>query len=649
MHPVVLGAARADDDDRRADPLAARRLDQVPAVPLGQHQVEDADVRALEAQPRQPRLAARHPERVEAGRFQAPRHALGDDLVVLDDQHLGHRLDCERAGACPPVNAALVTTFSPVLHLTRTCCSAWSAGAGQRYSERGRSRSDRRQGEELRLLRLDAERGRLLVEQSPEIIVVLDEDGRVVASSRRARAALEGLSQGAPFPARLLESEGATRVEIEVEGRRETLLYLGGTGALAAYEELRAGFTAAVSHELRTPLARVLALLDTAVLPGEEPHDLIEQARAEVEQIGELIDEVLFLSELETGRTVVALSSTRALPVVRETLAELRRVGPAGGRDSSGRGRRGGGVARCGRGCYAWWSRTSRAMRSATPATARPSRSSSRRGELQAVDDGVGVAEADLPRLFERFYRADRARASRGTGLGLAIVKHIVTSAEGTIEATGGGGRGLADHLPLRFTRSSPDVHLISTRLLPGGRKNRLRAHSRRNSRPARAARRRLRPRASYRPGGDRDAERGGGDGGLRRGRARDQRARPGRRLEHRRAAHHASRPSDSASRSRLSRSRSASSGTGGGFERFCAGETDLSNASRPIEDEEKQACAKKRIAFREIQVANDGISMIVNPDNDWAELPDHRPAEADLGARLEGDQLEGRRPELPG
>jgi phosphate transport system substrate-binding protein len=61
-------------------------------------------------------------------------------------------------------------------------------------------------------------------------------------------------------------------------------------------------------------------------------------------------------------------------------------------------------------------------------------------------------------------------------------------------------------------------------------------------------------------------------------------------------------------------------SGTGGGFERFCAGETDLSNASRPIEDEEKQACAKKRIQFRELQVANDGVSVVVSPDNDWAE-----------------------------
>jgi signal transduction histidine kinase len=53
------------------------------------------------------------------------------------------------------------------------------------------------------------------------------------------------------------------------------------------------------------------------------------------------------------------------------------------------------------------------------------------------------VAAAELPRLFERFFRADRARASRGTGLGLAIVKHVVTQAGGTVEARGGRGRGL--------------------------------------------------------------------------------------------------------------------------------------------------------------------------------------------------------------
>jgi phosphate transport system substrate-binding protein len=61
-------------------------------------------------------------------------------------------------------------------------------------------------------------------------------------------------------------------------------------------------------------------------------------------------------------------------------------------------------------------------------------------------------------------------------------------------------------------------------------------------------------------------------------------------------------------------------SGTGGGFERFCAGETDISDASRPIkEDEEVPVCQKNGIEYTEIQVANDGIAVVVNKENDWA------------------------------
>jgi phosphate transport system substrate-binding protein len=60
-------------------------------------------------------------------------------------------------------------------------------------------------------------------------------------------------------------------------------------------------------------------------------------------------------------------------------------------------------------------------------------------------------------------------------------------------------------------------------------------------------------------------------------------------------------------------------SGTGGGFERFCAGETDLSNASRPIEDDEKANCEQNGVEYAEFQVANDALTVIVNKDNDWA------------------------------
>lgn len=60
-------------------------------------------------------------------------------------------------------------------------------------------------------------------------------------------------------------------------------------------------------------------------------------------------------------------------------------------------------------------------------------------------------------------------------------------------------------------------------------------------------------------------------------------------------------------------------SGTGGGFERFCRGETDISNASRPIEGEEAAICKKNGVEYVELQVATDALTNVVNPANDWA------------------------------
>jgi phosphate transport system substrate-binding protein len=60
-------------------------------------------------------------------------------------------------------------------------------------------------------------------------------------------------------------------------------------------------------------------------------------------------------------------------------------------------------------------------------------------------------------------------------------------------------------------------------------------------------------------------------------------------------------------------------SGTGGGFERFCRGETDLSNASRPIKEEEAATCTDAGIEYIEFEVANDALTNVVNPENDWA------------------------------
>jgi signal transduction histidine kinase len=296
--------------------------------------------------------------------------------------------------------------------------------------------------------RADVERARALIEESREIVVVLDDSRRVVTTSRRARESLEGLVEGAVLPDELLHLGGRTPIEIPyaLGDRRETLVYLSAPGDLAAYQELRAGFTAAVSHELRTPLARLMALLESALLPGADQNGLIEQSKAEVEQIGELIDDVLFLSELESGRAVVALGSIRALPVIEQVVAEIADRASAAGVELRVD-------------CTASFDLPLRArmlqvvvgnlvenaVRYAGPgATCTVSCVGDGAGRRLVVrDDGTGVPEEDLPRLFERFYRADHARSSRGTGLGLAIVKHVVAAAGGSVEATATPGGGL--------------------------------------------------------------------------------------------------------------------------------------------------------------------------------------------------------------
>src|SRR5207245_411478 len=145
-----------------------------------------------------------------------------------------------------------------------------------------------------------------------EPIVVLDSERRIVAASEAAESLLGAVERGRRLPEELAAAHPGVLV-----------LFLESAPELPAYQELRAGFTAAVSHELRTPLARLLVLLESATLPGSDVGELMEQARQEVEQARELIDDVLFLGELETGREVVSLGRTLAQPIVEEVVASL--------------------------------------------------------------------------------------------------------------------------------------------------------------------------------------------------------------------------------------------------------------------------------------------------------------------------------------
>jgi len=283
---------------------------------------------------------------------------------------------------------------------------------------------------------VNEERLSRVTEVAGEPLVVLDRERLVIAASPSARALLPGLETGS----RLSEETVAAHPALLV-------LFRGSAPELSAYQELRMGFTAAVSHELRTPLARLLALLENATLPGSDVEALMEQAAREVHQTRELIDDVLFLGELETGREVVALGHTAAKPVIDEIVDSL-----ADRADHAGvtlvvdgdvdvelplRPRMlrvvvenllANSIRYAGQGTTCTIELTDGANGPA----------------LTVSDDGGGVPATDLPRLFERFYRGDQARTSRGTGLGLAIVKHIVTSAGGDVVATSEPGKGLA-------------------------------------------------------------------------------------------------------------------------------------------------------------------------------------------------------------
>ena len=291
---------------------------------------------------------------------------------------------------------------------------------------------------------VNEERVRAVVTGSDEPIVVLDSERRIVAVSDAAANALGDAAPGR----RLGEEQAAAHPNLLV-------LFLESPPELPAYQELRAGFTAAVSHELRTPLARLLVLLESATLPGSDVGELMEQARQEVEQARELIDDVLFLGELETGREVVSLGHTLAKPIVEEIVASFAEranhaeialeVRADGSIELPLRPR----MLR-----VVLENLLANAIRYAGPGcTCVIEVAAGTDGPLLTVsDDGKGVDPVDLPRLFERFYRGDQARTSRGTGLGLAIVKHVVTSAGGEVEATSEPGSGL--EIRVRFPRS---------------------------------------------------------------------------------------------------------------------------------------------------------------------------------------------------
>jgi two-component system phosphate regulon sensor histidine kinase PhoR len=230
------------------------------------------------------------------------------------------------------------------------------------------------------------------------------------------------------------------------------IIVLHDTTELRRLERLRRDFVANVSHELKTPLsvikACIEALIDGAVEDPEARKPFLEQIADQGERLHALILDLISLARIESGEEVLDL---QAVPVEAFVADCLDRHAPRAEakRQQLVAAPEGPPVA-------AWGDEEAlgqildnlvdNAVKY-TPdgGTIRVSwRDTGETVELQVADSGPGIPERDLPRIFERFYRVDKARSRElgGTGLGLAIVKHLAQIMKGSVKAASTVGRG---------------------------------------------------------------------------------------------------------------------------------------------------------------------------------------------------------------
>jgi heavy metal sensor kinase len=232
----------------------------------------------------------------------------------------------------------------------------------------------------------------------------------------------------------------------------------------AAFEDLN-NFAADAAHELRTPLATLRAEIEIAIQSSptlEEYEEILKSFQAEVSRMSRVVSDLFTLARLDRGQHVLEMERTRLAPLVEETLETWLPVAQTRGislRSLGGDAEvRGNAVA------------LRRVLMNLVENALKYNRdggdvvvSLDRRGDravLNIRDTGIGIAPEDLEKLFQRFFRVDRARsrASGGAGLGLAICKSFVTAHGGSIRVSSTPGQGsvFSVELPLDENPAGP-------------------------------------------------------------------------------------------------------------------------------------------------------------------------------------------------
>jgi two-component system phosphate regulon sensor histidine kinase PhoR len=209
-------------------------------------------------------------------------------------------------------------------------------------------------------------------------------------------------------------------------------------------ETVRRDFVANVSHELRTPVTAISLIVETlnngALEDPQAAKEFVRRIGLEVSNLGQMVEELLALSKMEsdTSRVLnlepVSMTSivdalSRLKPLLDAHQQELVVDVPDGIADIQGDSRL---VEQLFRNLV---HNASKYSPDGTTITLSARNSNDGHVVVKVIDEGVGIAPEDQPRIFERFWKADRSRQSdgQGNGLGLAIVRHAVEAHGGTI------------------------------------------------------------------------------------------------------------------------------------------------------------------------------------------------------------------------